>query len=144
MYLMHILWLGMCVHIFKDQLALPTSIAIPAIACATFLCCNHGRGLAIIHPTLYRHYLPEGAAKLAAMARNVWGVDEQDDLKAANAGIDALEAFIKEIGMPTRWREIGVTGEDVLRKSADAAVLTAGCCRRFTHDELYQVLKDTM
>lgn len=39
MYLMHILWLGMCVRIFKDQLALPTSIAIPAIACATFLCC---------------------------------------------------------------------------------------------------------
>ena len=65
--------------------------------------CNHGQGLAVIHPALYRRYLPEGASKLARLAREVWGIKEADDLKAAQAGIDALEAFIKEIGMPTRW-----------------------------------------
>lgn len=106
--------------------------------------CNHGQGLAIIHPTLYRHYLPEGTEKLAKMARNVWGISEEDDTAAANAGIDALESFIKEIGLPTRWNEIGVTDEEILRKSADATVLTAGCCKRFTHDELFDVLKETM
>lgn len=106
--------------------------------------CNHGLGLAIIHPALYRHYLPEGAEKLAKMARNVWGVSEEDDTAAGKAGIDALESFIKEIGLPTRWSEIGVTDEEILRKSADAAVLTAGCCKRFTRDELFDVLKETM
>lgn len=106
--------------------------------------CNHGQGLAIIHPTLYRHYLPEGTEKLAKMARNVWGVSEEDDTAAAKAGIDALESFIKEIGLPTRWNEIGVTDEEILRKSADATVLTAGCCKRFSHDELFDVLKETM
>ena len=30
--------------------------------------CNHGQGLAVIHPALYRCYLPEGASKLARMA----------------------------------------------------------------------------
>ena len=106
--------------------------------------CNHGQGLAIIHPTLYRHYLPEGTEKLAKMARNVWGISNEDDTIAAKAGIDALESFIKEIGLPTRWNEIGVTDEEILRKSADATVLTAGCCKRFTHDELFDVLKETM
>lgn len=106
--------------------------------------CNHGQGLAIIHPTLYRHYLPEGTEKLAKMARNVWGVSEEDDTAAAKTGIDALESFIKEIGLPTRWNEIGITDEEILRKSVDATVLTAGCCKRFTHDELFDVLKETM
>lgn len=106
--------------------------------------CNHGQGLAIIHPTLYRHYLPEGTDKLAKMARNVWGISDEDDTIAAKAGIDALESFIKEIGLPTHWNEIGVTDEEILRKSADATALTAGCCKRFTHDELFDVLKETM
>lgn len=78
------------------------------------------------------------------MARNVWDIEEADDSKAANACIDALAPFIKEIGMPARWSETGVTDEDLLRKSADSAILTAGCCKRFTHDELYEVLKETM
>lgn len=30
--------------------------------------CNHGQGLAVIHPALYRHLLAEGKEKLARMA----------------------------------------------------------------------------
>lgn len=37
MYLMHILWLGLWVNVFKNHLALPTVAAIPVIACATFI-----------------------------------------------------------------------------------------------------------
>lgn len=106
--------------------------------------CNHGQGLAIIHPALYRHYLPEGIEKLAKMARNVWGVAETDDALAAKAGIEALEAFIKEIGLPAHWNEIGVTDEGILRESAYATILPAGCCKRFSHEELFEVLKETM
>ena len=39
MYLMHILWLGWWVELFKNTLALPTVAAIPAIAVCTFICC---------------------------------------------------------------------------------------------------------
>ena len=106
--------------------------------------CNHGQGLAIIHPAFYRHYLPEGIEKLAKMARNVWGIAETDEALAAKAGIEALEAFIKEIGLPAHWNEIGVTDEGILRESAYATILTAGCCKRFSHEELFEVLKETM
>lgn len=103
--------------------------------------CNHGQGLAVIHPALYRHYLPEGAPKLARMAREVWGVHDNDDLRAANTGIDLLENFIQEIGMPTRWSQMGITDEKVLRDSADSCVLTPGCCKKFTRDEIFEILK---
>lgn len=39
MYLMHILWLGLWVRIFKGDMELSTSLAIPAIALATFFSC---------------------------------------------------------------------------------------------------------
>lgn len=39
MYLMHILWLGMWVKIFKDNMELHTAVCIPVIAIATFLSC---------------------------------------------------------------------------------------------------------
>ena len=103
--------------------------------------CNHGQGLAVIHPALYRHYLPEGAPKLARMAREVWGIHDNDDLRAANTGIDLLEDFIQEIGMPTRWSQMGITDEKILRDSADTCVLTPGCCKKFTRDEIFEILK---
>ena len=37
--------------------------------------CNHGQGLAVIHPALYRRMLPEGKVKFARMGRDVWGVE---------------------------------------------------------------------
>ncbi len=36
--------------------------------------CNHGAGLAVIHPVLYRHICKSGAARFARFAQNVWGV----------------------------------------------------------------------
>ena len=67
--------------------------------------CNHGRALAVIHPTLYRHLLNEGKEKLARMAERVWNVKGNTVEHTAALGIDALESFIKEVGRPTRWSE---------------------------------------
>ena len=39
MYLMHIFWLFLWVITFKQELALPTVAAIPAIAVCTYICC---------------------------------------------------------------------------------------------------------
>ena len=106
--------------------------------------CNHGQGLAVIHPALYRHLLADGKQKLARMAKEVWGV-EGDTLEATAAkGIDALEAFIKEIGLPTRWSEMGITNEQVLRAAADTCFITPGCCRQMSRDEIFEVLKECL
>lgn len=116
--------------------------------------CNHGQGLAILHPTFYRHLLEAGTAKLARMAQEVWGVKsdvegvtyknaDATELRAIAAkGIDALENFIKEIGLPTRWSEIGITDDTVLRAAADTCFLLPGCCKQMSRDEIYELLEE--
>lgn len=116
--------------------------------------CNHGLGLAILHPTFYRHLLDAGTAKLARMAQEVWGVKSDVEgvtYKNADAtelrviaakGIDALENFIKEIGLPTRWIEIGITDDTILRAAADTCFLLPGCCKQMSRDEIYELLEE--
>lgn len=106
--------------------------------------CNHGCGLAIIHPALYRRMLPYGKEKLARMAEEVWRVKGETVEETAAKGVAALEDFIREIGMPASWREMGITDAAVLRKAADTCLLTPGCCKRFTRDELYEALIERM
>lgn len=106
--------------------------------------CNHGQGLAVIHPALYRHLLAEGKEKLARMGERVWGVKGRTTEETAAMCIDALEAFIREIDLPVRWNEMGITDETLLRAAADTCLLMPGCCKAFTRDELFEVLKERM
>lgn len=116
--------------------------------------CNHGQGLAILHPTFYRHLLNAGTAKLARMAQEVWGVksdvegvtyrnaDAAELRTIAEKGIAALEAFIKEIGLPTHWSEIGITDDAVLRAAADTCFITPGCCKQMSRNEIFELLNE--
>ncbi len=108
--------------------------------------CNHGCGLAVIHPALYRHMYKEAPARFARFAQVVWGVDPtgRTEKETALAGIDALAAFIKEIGLPTTFTEMGITDESVLRATADTCNLTAGCCKKFDREEIFQLLKECL
>lgn len=56
--------------------------------------CNHGFGLAVLHPVYYRHIYKEG--------------------------IEALAGFIQEIGLPTTLRELGVKEQGRLKEMADS------------------------
>lgn len=105
--------------------------------------CNHGAGLAVIHPVLYRHICKDGAARFARFARNVWDIAPlSNDEETALAGVEALAAFIKEIGLPTTFAELGIPADSDLRAVADSTVLTAGCCKKLTHDEVYEILQE--
>ncbi len=103
--------------------------------------CNHGAGLAVIHPVLYRHICKSGAARFARFAQNVWNIaSKATQEETALAGVEALAAFIKEIGLPTTFAELGIPEDTDLRAVADSTNITAGCCKKLTHDEIYQIL----
>ena len=105
--------------------------------------CNHGAGLAVIHPVLYRHIYKDGVTRFARWAQSVWDIAPKGSEKeTALAGIDALAAFIKEIGLPTTFAELGIPTDTDFRAIADSTVLTAGCCKKLTHDEIYEILKE--
>lgn len=104
--------------------------------------CNHGYGLAVIHPVLYRHIFEANIPRFARFARNVWGVQTEDDTQAARNGIEALAAFIREIGLPAAFAELGIPEDTDLRAVAASANITAGCCKKLTHDEIYEILME--
>ena len=103
--------------------------------------CNHGAGLAVLHPVLYRHIYRANPARFARFAQNVWGLaPKATDEETALAGIDALAEFIREIGLPTNFTELGIPADTDFHAIADSTVLTAGCCKKLTHDEIYEIL----
>lgn len=104
---------------------------------------NHGMGLAIIHPALYRHLAPEEPEQFARWAIEVWEVIDagRDALSIALEGIDRLQAFIGEMGLPTTFAQMGSDASDeTLRKVADTCVLTGACAKKLKRDEVYQIL----
>lgn len=105
--------------------------------------CNHGQGLAVIHPVLYRHIYQDGAKRFARFAVNVWEIEEKGTVEeTALAGVEALAAFIKEIGLPTSFTQMGISSDIDFRAIADSTNITAGCCKKLTHDEIYEILKE--
>ncbi len=102
--------------------------------------CNHGCGLAVIHPVLYRHIYEANIPRFARFARHVWDVREADDKAAAQGGIETLAAFIREIGLPTSFAELGIPADTDLRAVAESTNITAGCCKKLSGDEIYEIL----
>ncbi len=69
---------------------------------------THGAGLAAIWEAWSSYVMPSAPKRFARFARNVMGVNEADDEKAARAGIAAYTEFLRSIGMPTNLRELGL------------------------------------
>ena len=105
--------------------------------------CNHGQGLAVIHPVYYRHIYKNGLPKFVRFAENVWDISPEgrSDEALALAGINALSEFIKEIGLPTTLKELGAEKEQ-LKEIADSCGISQGSYKIMTHDEILQIFKE--
>lgn len=102
--------------------------------------CNHGQGLAVIHPAYYRHIVKDAPEKFARLGQVVFGLPADARPEAA---VDALAAFIAECGLPTKLGQLRSTvtiDKDLLRKVADSCNLIPTNPRTLTHDEVYDIL----
>lgn len=108
--------------------------------------CNHGQGLAVIHPVLYKHIYKDNIYKFARYAKEVWKIDDNNlsDEELALAGINKLADFIKEIGLPTTLSKMGITDKEMLKKVADSCNITVGCCKQLTHEEIFDILLECL
>ena len=106
--------------------------------------CNHGAGLAVLHPVYYRHICKDGARKFARFATEIWGIakDGKTEEELALAGVEALADFIKEIGMPTTFKELGVDENINLKEIADSCNTLAGGYRKLTHEEILEIFEE--
>lgn len=103
--------------------------------------CNHGQGLAVIHPAYYRHIVKDAADKFTRLAKVVFDAD------TAEAGVDALETFIKACGLPTKMSQLKSNVEitpEVLRQIADSCNIIQTNPRVLDREEIYQILMECM
>lgn len=100
--------------------------------------CNHGQGLAVIHPAYYRHIVKDAPEKFTRLAKVIFGAD------TAEAGVDALENFIKECGLPTKMGQLKSKVEitpEVLRQVADTCNIIKCNPRELDREEIYEIKK---
>ena len=103
--------------------------------------CNHGQGLAVLHPAYYRHIVKDAPEKFACLGKAVFGVEGPD------AAVEALAAFIQECGLPAKLTglrsRVEITPE-LLRQIADSTNLLPNGPRQLTHDEVYEILRECL
>ena len=103
--------------------------------------CNHGQGLAVLHPAYYRHIVKDAPEKFARMGQAVFGVE------GAKAAVEALAAFIQECGLPTKLSQLHSKTEitpELLRQVADSVNLLPNGPRQLTQDEVYDILTECL
>lgn len=106
--------------------------------------CNHGAGLAVISPVYYRHIYRHGPKKFARFARKIWEIPPhgKNEEELALAGVNALTAFIHEIGLPATLRELGITDKALLKDVAFSCNLSPGSYKQMTHEEIHEILTE--
>ena len=106
---------------------------------------THGMTLAAVSLPYYRYIMPYGIKKFARFAVNVWGIspDGKSDEQLANEGLDAMESWMKEIGLVMNISELGAT-EEMIEGIAKATIILTGGYKVLDKDEVKKILKDSL
>ncbi len=110
---------------------------------------THAAGLAIINPSWMRFAAKANPRKFVQFAERIFGLKATgpDDLDCALAGVDRFEEFLKSIGCPTRFSELGIGGKlvetyasETLRIMNDGKGNLPGV-PSMTHEDIVNVLR---
>ena len=106
---------------------------------------THGMTLSAVSLPYYRHIMPYGLHKFVRFAKEVWDIRTEDmsERDAAEAGLAAMESWMKEIGVVLSTKELGVT-EDMIDGMADATFLFDGGYKALTRDEVVDIVKESL
>ena len=88
----------------------------------------HGAGLAVVFPAWMRYHMNKNVMRFAQFAVRVYGcaMNFEHPEETALRGIEAHEAFLREIGMPLTLRELGARTEDIPALAAKTKVTNPG------------------
>lgn len=106
---------------------------------------THGMTLSGISVAYYRHIMKYGLKRFVRFAEAVWGVsaDGKTDEQIASEGVDALAAWIKEIGAASEITSLGVT-PDMLDGIADSTIIMTGGYKELGHAEIVEILRNSL
>ena len=77
--------------------------------------CAHGAGLAVVMPSVMEYNMKHDVMRFAKAAVRVWGCEMNFDNpeETAREGIACFRSFLKKIGMPGNFAELGAKAEDI-------------------------------
>ncbi len=90
--------------------------------------CAHGAGLAVVFPAWMEYNMHHDVMRFAKLAVRVWGcqMDYDHPEVTAKAGIAALRNFLKSIGMPGNFAELGASENDIAHMAHTACYGNGG------------------
>ena len=103
---------------------------------------THGMTLSAVSLPYYRYIMPYGLPKFVRFAKEVWDIDPagKTDEEIAEAGLTAMEDWMKKLGVAMNLREIGAT-ENMIEGIADGTFILDGGYKVLTRDEVVEILK---
>ncbi len=106
---------------------------------------THGMTLAAVSQAYYHHILPYGLPKFKRFAETVWDIDSdgKTDEEVALAGLDAMKAWMEEIGVVMHLRELGVD-ESMLDQLADLTFRMNGGYKALERDEILEIFRESL
>lgn len=84
--------------------------------------CAHGAGLAVVFPAWMTYNMNHDVNRFAQLAVRVWGcqMDFAHPEVTAKEGIECFKTFLKSIGMPTTFAELGAKEDAILEMAHKA------------------------
>lgn len=106
---------------------------------------THGMTLSAVSLPYYRHILPYGIPQFKKFAVNVWGVDPagKSDEEVAQAGLAAMEAWMKELGLAMDLKSLGVT-QDMLEGMTKSTFVMKGGYKVLSPQEILAVFQESL
>ena len=105
----------------------------------------HGYTLASVSMAYYRRAMEKGLPKFVRFTENVWGIQSEgkSDREIAQAGLEALKNWMREIGLPLTITEIGAT-PDMIDHIVSTTVIFPGGYLDLTPEDIKAILKDSL
>lgn len=106
---------------------------------------THGMTLSGVSTAYYRFIMKYAVKRFARFAEAVWNIpaEGKTEEQLASEGIDALAAWIKEIGASSDISSLGVTVE-MIDGIADSTIIFDSGYKELTRDEVKQILRDSL
>lgn len=127
----NIMWAGMMAHNNSCGVGREQDWASHAIEheLSAVYDCAHGAGLAVVFPAWMTYNMKQDVNRFAQLAVRVWGcqMDFAHPEVTAKAGIECFRRFLKSIGMPADFAELGAREEDIPEMAHKACFGDGGC-----------------
>lgn len=106
---------------------------------------THGMTLSAVSIPYYKFIMPYAIAKFKRFAVNVWDINPngKTDEEIALEGLSSLENWMKELGLVMNITELGAS-EDMIEGIADATLILNGGYKTLNHQEIVEILKESL